>query len=77
MKKWTGHGKAEAELDIRLMSEKARKWFYGTDGIDVCKMSDGTYSMCGWLGDIDGFAFEELEDMFESYANEDLGEEND
>ena len=69
MKKISNYAKSKGELLVRELSEKAQKVYYGTDPIVVAVTFDGTVSLRGCYGDYDDLTKEELEEMFESYAD--------
>ena len=69
MKKISNYERSKGELLIRELSEKAQQAYYETDPLIVAVTLDGTISVRGCYGDYDDLTKEELEEMFESYAD--------
>ena len=71
--KRTSAQKAAGEMAVRGMSAKAQDFYSGTDPLAVYEYDteDGKrYDVTGCLGDSEGLTFEELEELFESWADE-------
>ena len=75
MRKLTIKEKQNGELAMRGLSFKA-DWFYGgADPLTVAEYEEDDktlYAIRGCLGDKDGITFEELQEMFEDWADEAL-----
>lgn len=69
MKQITLKNRANGELLVREMSEKAQSVYYASDPITVAKMFDDTISIRGVFGDYDDLSFEQAEKFFEDIAD--------
>lgn len=70
MRKLTIKEKTNGELAVRNFCKEAYEAYSGIDPLTVAECWDGTYSIRGTLGDIDGLTFEELEEIFVDWAKE-------
>lgn len=70
MKKLYSFQKANGELAVRQLSEKAYEVYSETDPFEVYKVDDDSFSIRGAFGDLDNLTFKELEEMLESYYDE-------
>ena len=75
--KYTNSMKADGELAVRRMGEKARKYYNDTDPLDVYEYeADGAtlYTVNEWGEWAEGLTFEEVEADFEA-GQDDIEEE--